>query len=258
MAKFSVAFLTFSLKIPSLLIHFLQILEIIWSRPPWASPSHSWGGRGYLLEKFVLVNLTFQTCNLKIKYSGLSLDKFWKGQKTSKLHVTKVRLKRTKFRKRYPRPLQERPELAQGSRDRDNARIRGNVSVNLGFLKEMSKSNEYSTTKIPANYIISAFDFFYILATGQYTRGKRKKPKFREGRRNVRHKRSEKYKRSGKILSCFFDVFFKNPKFAHTFLPDPCIISVAKSLGQSRSLLGRTWLPFLEIWPGIKHISKHI
>ena len=47
--------------------------------------------------------------------------------------------------------------------------------ANLGFLKEMSKCSEYFTTKIPSNYILSTFDFCYVPATGQYTRGERKK-----------------------------------------------------------------------------------
>ena len=47
----------------------------------------------------------------------------------------------------------------------------------FGIFKENvnQKSSEYFTTKIPPNYILSTFDFCYVSATGQYTRGKRKK-----------------------------------------------------------------------------------
>ena len=102
-----------------------QVIALFRSRPPWANASHSWGGRGHLFEKFVLLNSTFRTCNLKVHISGFSLDKVLNRQSACKIQVQKVRFKKTKFRKRYPRPPQERPGLAQGCRDWSNAIIRG-------------------------------------------------------------------------------------------------------------------------------------
>ena len=102
-----------------------QIIALFRSRPPFASAGHSWGGRGYLFEKFVLLNPTFRTCNLKVEISGFSLDKLLNRQSPSKLQVRKVRLIKTKFRNRYPRPPQEWPGLSQGGRDWSNAIIRG-------------------------------------------------------------------------------------------------------------------------------------
>ena len=102
-----------------------QIIALFRSRPPWASASHSWGGRGHLFEKFVLLNSKFRTCNLKGQISGFSLDKVLNRQSPSKIQVKKVRFKKTKFRKRHTRPPQEWPGLAQGGRDGSNAIIRG-------------------------------------------------------------------------------------------------------------------------------------
>ena len=102
-----------------------QIIALFRSRPPWACASHSWGGRRHLFEKFVLLNSTFRTCNLKVQISGFSLGKVLNGQSPCKIQVQKVRFKKTKFRKRYPRPPQEWPGLAQGGRDWSNAIIRG-------------------------------------------------------------------------------------------------------------------------------------
>ena len=52
-------FLTFPLKIPTLHTHYPRIIALLQSRPPCASPGHSWGGRGYLFRNFVFLNLTF-------------------------------------------------------------------------------------------------------------------------------------------------------------------------------------------------------
>ena len=42
------------------------------------------------------------------------------------------------------------------------------------------------------NYILCSFDFFYVPAIGQYTRGEGgRKPKLRQEQRNERHKSSE-------------------------------------------------------------------
>ena len=102
-----------------------EIIALFRSRPPFASAGLSWGGRGHLYEKFVLLNSILRTCNLKLEISGFSLDKLFKRQSPSKLQVRKVRLKRTKFRKRYPHLPQEWQLLAQGGRDWSNAIIRG-------------------------------------------------------------------------------------------------------------------------------------
>ena len=102
-----------------------QIIALFRSRPPLASASHSWGGRGHLFEKFVLLNSKFRTCNLKGQISGFSLDKVLNRQSPSKIQVKKVRFKKTKFRKRHPRPPKEWPVLEQGGRDLSNAMIRG-------------------------------------------------------------------------------------------------------------------------------------
>ena len=102
-----------------------QIIALFRSRKPWASASHSWGVRGHLFEKFVLLNSTFRTCNLKVQISGFSLDKVLNRQSPCKIQVLKYRFKKTKFRKRYPRSPQEWPGLAQGCRDWSNAIIQG-------------------------------------------------------------------------------------------------------------------------------------
>ena len=78
MGQIFTCFLTFSLKVPKLHKHPPLILALFRSRPPWVSPSHSWGRRGYLSQNFGLFNLTFRTCNLEVKNSGFSLDKFFK------------------------------------------------------------------------------------------------------------------------------------------------------------------------------------
>ena len=52
-----------------------------------------------------------------------------------------------------------------------------------------------------------------------------------------------------KKTSLLFDISFKNPNFAHKLPPDNCITSVATTLGQSRSLLGRAWVSFPEFCP---------
>ena len=102
-----------------------QIIALFRSRPPWASASHSWGGRGHLFKKFVLLNSTFRTCNLKVQISDFSLNKVLNRESPCKVQVQKVRFKKTQLRKRYPRPPLEWPGLAQGGRDWSNAYIRG-------------------------------------------------------------------------------------------------------------------------------------
>ena len=102
-----------------------QIIALFWSRPNWASASHSWGGRRHLFEKFLLLNSTFRTCNLKVQITDFSLDKVLNRQSPFKIQVQKVRFKKTQLRKRYPRPPLEWPGLAQGGRDWSNAIIRG-------------------------------------------------------------------------------------------------------------------------------------
>ena len=77
------------------------------SRPPWASPAHSWEGRGYLFRNFVLFNLTFRTCNLKglCPFKSLSSEK--PEISTFKLQVRKVGLGKTNFSERCPPLPQE-------------------------------------------------------------------------------------------------------------------------------------------------------
>ena len=47
-----------------------------------------------------------------------------------------------------------------------------------------------------------------------------------------------------KKTSLLFGISFKNPNFEHKLPPANCITSVATTLGQSRSLLGRAWVFF--------------
>ena len=80
---------------------------------------------------------------------------------TSKLHVRWVRLKRTKFWKRYPCPPKS---------DRDWPRVvatkvmqgcgGGGVCANLEFLKKCQKASENLTTKMHPDCIIFTFDLF--------------------------------------------------------------------------------------------------
>ena len=74
------------------------------------------------------------------------------------------------------------------------------VEIVSCFLDVFFKSPKFTSLlhgpqRIPlfqSNYILSNFDFCYVPAMGQYTRGGGRKPELREGRRNERHKRSEK------------------------------------------------------------------
>ena len=72
----------------------------------------------------------------------------------------------------------------------------GNSELLSRHFLQKSQIYNYITPQIIAlfrsNYILSSFDLCYVQAIGHYTRGKGRKPKLREGRRNERHKSSEK------------------------------------------------------------------
>ena len=123
--SFCIDFLTFLLKIPILQTHYNRIIALFRSPPPWASPGHSWGGRGYLFRNFVLLYLILRTCNLEGLCPFRSLSSEKPEISTFRLQVRKVALRRTNFSKRCPRPSQQSPALTQGGRDRNNAIIWG-------------------------------------------------------------------------------------------------------------------------------------
>ena len=138
MVEYSLLF-DISFKNPKFTLTFPRILALSRSRLPWASSGRSWRGRGYLFRNFVLFNLTFQTCNLEVfcPFQNLSSDK--PEYFTFKLQVWKVRLTRTNFTKRYPRPPQEWLGLAQGGRDQIISRIWRKCMCKLGIFKENVK-----------------------------------------------------------------------------------------------------------------------
>ena len=86
---------------------------------------------------------------------------------TSKLQVRKVRLKRTKFGKRYPRPPQECLGLAEGGRDRNNARSREERVSKFGIFKENVRK---ATENLDQNKLIqiTLFSFLIFFSPGHW------------------------------------------------------------------------------------------
>ena len=116
-----------------------QVIALFRSRPPWASASHSWGVRGHLFEKFVLLNSTFRTCNLKVQISGFHWTKSWIDKVPAKYRFRNTDSKRQ---------ISGKDTHALPRSDRDWRRVVAievmqlsgdNVCEKLGFLKETSK-----------------------------------------------------------------------------------------------------------------------
>ena len=90
-----------------------------------------------------------------------------------------------------------------------------------------------------------------------YKRVERIKQILREGWGNVRHKTLGKNERKrAKFSVAFLTLPLQNPKLHTYYPPNNCIISVENTLGQSRSLLGRAWVPFREICPSQFHLPN--
>ena len=81
-----------------------QITALFRSRPPWASASHSCGGRGHLFKKFVLLNSTFRTCNLKVQISGFFTGQSLEWTKSLQNTGSESQIQKDKIPEKIPTP----------------------------------------------------------------------------------------------------------------------------------------------------------